>query len=197
MEFLKSFGHFFVDIIETVVVSAAIFVILYLFVMQPHRVEGESMYPTFHTKDFIFTEKVTYRFNEPKRGDIVVFKPPGDKYQGKELIKRIIALPGEKIKVEAGQVTIYNQDNPNGRVLQEDYLKPSVRTDTQAFLREGEVKELGADQYIVMGDNRGNSSDSRYFGPITKEEIVGRAFVRLLPLNKMSLINGASFKAAE
>lgn len=194
MEIFKNAGIFFIDTVETLVVAAAIFVIVYLFIMQPHRVDGESMFPTFHSQDYILTEKISYRFGRPKRGDIVVFRAPAEKDKGKDFIKRIIALPGEKIKVENNHIYIYNSQNPNGFVLEESYLRPNVVTTGEQYLQEGVVKEVSDNNYVVMGDNRQNSSDSRAFGTVPKENLIGKAFLRYWPLSKFSLINGTSFK---
>src|SRR3989344_3005136 len=101
-----------VDIIETVVVAAAIFVVVYLFLLQPHQVKGASMEPNFQENEYILTDKITYRFSEPKRGDVVVFKAPTN--PDVEFIKRIVALPGEKIEIIQNNIKIYNTEYPQG-----------------------------------------------------------------------------------
>src|SRR4030065_809809 len=108
-----------VDVIETVVVAAAIFVVVYLFLLQPHQVKGASMEPSFHDGEYILTDKISYRFSEPRRGDVVIFKAPTN--PDVDFIKRIIALPGEKVEINNSRITIYNSEHPNGFTLSEPY----------------------------------------------------------------------------
>src|SRR5438105_12984577 len=98
---LRVLTAFFIDIIETVVIAVAIFITVYLFLLQPHQVRGESMQPTFQDGEYILTDKLSYRFHEPERGDVIVFKAPQN--QAVDFIKRIIGLPGEKVKVAGGK----------------------------------------------------------------------------------------------
>ena len=170
----SSFKSHLIDFIESIVVIGAIFALVYLFIAQPHKVSGSSMYPTFVSGDYILTDKVSYRFNLPKRGDIVVLKNPRNESQ--DFIKRIIALPGDNIKVLGGRVYI------NDLLLDELYLKPEIATEPRTFLHEGEEIKVGLNQYFIFGDNRNASSDSREWGPITKEEIIGKVFFRYFPL---------------
>lgn len=162
-----------VDFFQTLVVFAAIGTVIYLFVAQPHKVSGNSMFPNFHNADYIITDKVSYRFSLPQRGDVVVFKNPKDPSQ--DFIKRVIGLPGEKVKVQGGKVYI------NGKILEEPYLKPEVYTTTGAFLQEGKEMIVNEGSTIVMGDNRPNSSDSREWGLLPNEKIIGRVILRYFP----------------
>lgn len=171
--FIESFSSHVIDFIQTLVVFGAIFALLYLFVAQFHKVSGLSMFPTFHDGDYLITEKVGYKFGEPKRGDIIVLKNPRDESQ--DFIKRVIALPGDTIKIEDNAIFL------NGLKLQESYLALEMETNSGAFLTEGTDIKAGPNQYFVIGDNRNHSSDSREWGPITKEEIVGKAFFRYWP----------------
>lgn len=166
-------GGYLVEIIETVVVCTAIFFILYLFVAQFHKVSGNSMVPTFKNEDYLITEKVSYRFGSPKRGDVIVLKNPKDESQ--DFIKRIIALPGDTIRIENNTIFINNQ------AISEPYLPAGTKTRTGSFLTEGSTVKAGPNQYFVLGDNREHSSDSREWGGVTKEEIVGKAFFRYWP----------------
>lgn len=175
-------GGYLVEIIETVVVCVAIFFILYLFVAQFHKVSGNSMVPTLKNGDYLITEKVSYRFGSPKKGDIIVLKNPRDESQ--DFIKRIIALPGEVVKIENDIVYV------NGQPISEKYIAASVQTPGGSFLTEGSTVKAGPNQYFVFGDNREHSSDSREWGGVTKEEIVGRAFFRYWPPQSMELLNG-------
>lgn len=177
----EKFKDYFIEFFETLVVIGAIFALIYLFIAQFHKVSGESMIPTFHDKDFIITEKVSYRFNNPQRGDIIVLKNPNN--ESEDFIKRIIALPGDEIKLQGGFVYI------NGQLLQEPYLPLNTSTPPQSFLSEGEVVKAGENQYFVFGDNRSHSSDSREWGGVPKEKIVGKVFFRYWPPNTIGLLN--------
>lgn len=171
--FFQNLGSFFIETFETLIVIGAVFAILYLFVAQFHKVSGLSMYPTMHDGDFLVTEKVSYRFGNPKRGQIVVLKNPRDNSQ--DFIKRIIAVPGDTLRVENDAVFV------NGQKLNETYLPPNTPTHSGAFVLESSDIKAGENQYFVFGDNRNHSSDSREWGPVTKEELVGRAFFRYWP----------------
>src|SRR3989344_7510790 len=107
MDIFRRLGAFFLDILEVVVFAVAIFLFLYLLVLQPHKIKGQSMEPNFADGEYLLTDKVTYRFSEPKRGDVVVFEAPGT--NNEEFIKRIIGLPGEQISLKDGKVAINNQ----------------------------------------------------------------------------------------
>ncbi len=178
--FFESLGGHLIDFIQTLVVFGAIFAILYLFVAQFHKVSGNSMFPTYHNGDFLVTEKITYRFGGAKRGDVIILKNPRDESQ--DFIKRVIALPGDTIKIEADSVYI------NDKLLDEPYLSSGTPTHAGAFLTEGVAVKAGSNQYFVLGDNRNHSSDSREWGPITKEEIIGRAFFRYWPPQSVGLL---------
>ena len=171
--FFDDLGSHFIDFIQTLVVFGAIFALLYLFVAQFHKVSGQSMFPTMHDGDYLITEKISLRLGEPKRGQIIVSKNPKDESQ--DFIKRILALPGDTIKVEKNSVFV------NGIKLEESYLPPGVITEAKQFLTEGVTVKASANQYFILGDNRSHSSDSRDWGPITKEQIVGKAFFRNWP----------------
>ncbi len=191
MEFGKSsFWSTVVDIIETIVVAAAIFVVVYLFLLQPHQVKGASMEPNFHDGEYILTDKISYRFGEPKRGDVVVFKAPTN--PDVDFIKRIIALPGEKLKINNNRVVIFNDEHPKGFTLSESFevMKPTAGG---SHIKEGKVIEVPAGNYFVFGDNRTHSFDSREWGPLPKKSIVGKAWLRYWPLSKLSIIRGVSF----
>ena len=179
-----------VDIIETVVVAAAIFVVVYLFLLQPHQVKGASMEPNFHDGEYILTDKISYRFGDPKRGDVIVFKSPTN--QDVDFIKRIIALPGEKIEIKTRNIVIYNSENPRGFILPESYeVKDPISGGS--YLREGKVVEVPSDNYIVFGDNRTHSFDSREWGPLPKNSIIGKAWVRYWPIRKFSFVGSVVY----
>jgi signal peptidase I len=173
----------FIEIVQTVVIFLAILMIIFLFVAQPHKVQGPSMFPTFKDGDYIITDKLTYRFSEPKRGDVIVFENP--KNHSDDFIKRIIGLPGDKVKVINSHISV------NDQVLTEPYLKPSVMTDGRFFLEEGQEKTVDPGMYFVLGDNRPYSSDSREWGLVKKSEILGRVIVRYWPPQSAGLFPGS------
>jgi signal peptidase I len=187
---VKAIGGFFLDIIETVVVALSIFLIVYLFVMQPHQVNGKSMYPSFDDGEYLLTDKISYKMGEPGRGDVVVFKAPEASQcpegTGCDFIKRIIGLPGESIQVSNNQLYV------NGVVLSESYLSPEVITQAGAYTANGTVN-VPEGAYFVVGDNRSHSSDSRTWGPVPMDKIVGKVFFRYWPPNKVGTLPSVSY----
>lgn len=172
---LKRLGAFFLDVLEVVVFAVGIFFFVYLLIMRPHKIKGQSMDPTFPDKEYLLTEKVSYYIHEPQRGDVVVFQPPPPNSDQDEFIKRIIGLPGEKVMVKVGKVYI------NGNQLKEAYLADTVYTGTEGYMAEAQEFTVPAGQYFVMGDNRPHSSDSRSWGPVAKAKISGRAWIVYWP----------------
>jgi signal peptidase I len=164
------------DALEPVLMAFAIFMMVYLFLSQPHRVDGKSMYPNYDDSEFILTDKISYRRNDPKRGDVIVFHAPPP--YNEDFIKRIIGLPGEVVMLKNGKVYI------NDVELKESYL-PGYVTTQRSFLRDEVPYKVPDDYYFVMGDNRGFSSDSREWGPVSKKSIVGKAWFRYWPLGKL------------
>lgn len=173
-------GSHLVDFIQTFVVFGAIFSMIYLFVAQPHKVSGSSMVPTFQNNDYILTDKLSYRFSLPKKGDVIVLKNPRNESQ--DFIKRIIAIPGDSVKIENGLVFV------NGNKLNEAYLPQNTLSQGGSFLAEGEQITAGENQYIVFGDNRNHSSDSREWGPVKRNEIIGKVVFRYFPATSFGLI---------
>ncbi|MCL5073812.1 MAG: signal peptidase I [Actinobacteria bacterium] len=178
--FFDNLGGYVIEFIETIVIFGAIFASIYLFVAQFHKVSGSSMVPTLYTGDYLITEKITYKFKEPQRGQIIVLKNPRDESQ--DFIKRIIAIPGDTLQISNNTVYL------NGQPLQERYLPPGTITRSGAFVTEKSLIKVADNQYFVFGDNREHSSDSREWGPVTKEEIVGRALFRYWPLQSIGLL---------
>ncbi len=168
------------DALQPVVMAFAIFMMVYLFLFQPHKVDGNSMYPNFYNKEYILTDKISYRRSEPQRGDVVVFHapPPNDA----DFIKRIIGLPSETIMVRDGLVYI------NGILLKEVYLPMDLRTAEKSFLRNGVPYQIPPGYYMMFGDNRNFSSDSREWGPVSRQAIVGKALIRYWPPSRAGLI---------
>lgn len=181
MNFYRRKGSIVIlDALEPVVMAFAIFMMVYLFLFQPHKVDGRSMYPTFNDREYILTDKISYRKSSPQRGDVVVFHAPPP-YDG-DFIKRIIGLPGETVMVRDGFVYI-NQEK-----LEEEYLPSNFSTTEKSFLREGVIYTVPEDYYIVFGDNRDNSSDSREWGPVSVKAIVGKAWFRYWPTDRIGKI---------
>lgn len=180
MELVKKVIDFVMDILETIVFVGSLFIVVYLFIMQPHQVKGASMDNTFKSGDYILTSKISYKFEQPKRGDIVVFKSP--KNPDIDFIKRIIGLPGNHVKIQNGDVVV------DGAALDEKYITARTGLMENGFMREG-VEVVVPEGYIfVMGDNRPRSSDSREFGFIPEADIIGRVFYRYFPPQKMGFI---------
>src|SRR3972149_8684701 len=177
---LRRLGAFFLDLLQTVVFAVSIFLYIYLLVLQPHKIKGASMEPNFPDGEFLLTDKITYRFNEPKRGDVIVFKAPAT-YED-EFIKRIIGLPGEQVSVNNGRVYI------NDELLDESYLDRQLITSSGNFLSEGKEIFVPQDKYLVFGDNRPYSYDSRALGFIDKDKITGRAWLIYWPLEKAGFV---------
>jgi signal peptidase I len=163
-----------------VIVAAALLTALLIktFLLQAFYIPSDSMNPTLVQHDRVLVNKLSYHFHDVHRGDIVVFeRPPGETDPRiKDLIKRVVALPGETVEGRNGQVLI------DGRALTEPYLPKGTQT------TDFTAQKIPPDKYWVMGDNRGNSKDSRVFGPIPKSLIVGRAFIRVWPISKISLL---------
>lgn len=186
----SSVSGFFLDLIETFVIGLSLFLVVYLFFMQPHQVSGLSMFPNLHSDDYVLTDKVSYRVGTPQRGDIVVFHAPPAAHcpagTGCDFIKRVLGLPGESIEVKNNGIYV------NGTLLDEPYLPEDTQTMANAFTN-GRVVSLGEDEYFVVGDNRTNSSDSRSWGPISSKNIVGKAFFRYWPFNAVKVIQSPGY----
>lgn len=177
------------DIVEVFVVSMSIFIVVYLFLVQPHQVKGQSMYPTFFDTEYLMTDKVTYKRRLPQRGEVVVFKAPLN--EDFDFIKRILAIPGDTIMVKDGGIIV------NGQLLNETYLPPEYTTRAGRYLNEGVPFTVPANSYITIGDNRGHSSDSREWGPVPFENIVGRAFFRYWPPSRMGIVGNDGYSVFE
>ncbi len=171
-----SVGSFLWELARIVVIAFVIMIGFRFFVAEPFIVSGNSMVPNFHNREYLVVNKMEYRFQDPERGDVIVFKYPKDTSQ--YFIKRIIGLPGEKVQVQNGNVTIFNDEHPEGAMLTEPYLSNQGIT-----LGKDELITLGSDEFFVLGDNRLASSDSRVWGILPRHDIVGTAWLRVFPLN--------------
>jgi signal peptidase I len=169
------------EVIKTVLISLAIILPIRYYLVQPFFVKGPSMESNFLNNDYLIVNEIGYRFEDPQRGDVVIFRYPLDTKQF--FIKRIVGLPGETVEVRDNSVIIYNKQNPGGLILKEDYLDASQQTLGNSRIR------MDDDEYFMMGDNRLMSHDSRAFGPVKKTFIIGRAMLRLYPLNRIGTIS--------
>ncbi|NQV88562.1 MAG: signal peptidase I [Parcubacteria group bacterium] len=176
----KPLESFWKEILKFALIAVIIIVPFRLYIAQPFIVSGASMDPTFETGQYLIVDQLTYHFETPQRGSVLIFKYPKD--PSKYYIKRIIGLPGETLEINGEIVTIKNTDNPDGFVLSEPYVVYKKQNNTNVTLRD--------DEYFVMGDNRIGSSDSRYWGPVAKNFIIGRPVLRLLPVTLVSLFPG-------
>lgn len=167
---------------ETIKFAIIAFIIVWpirAFVAQPFIVSGSSMVPTFQNSQYLIVDQISYRFEHPKRGDVIVFKYPND--TSKFFIKRVIGLPGETVFINEEKVSVETID---GTIINLD--EPYVKNESKNNLRI----DIGETEYFVMGDNRAASSDSRYWGNLDENFIVGKAFIRLLPFNTFGLNPG-------
>lgn len=175
-----------VEFIKTVVAIVLIAFFVRFFLFQPFVVEGSSMEPNFHNNEYLLVNKLSYRLTEPKRGDVIVFHPPTA--PGVNYIKRIIALPGETVEIRDGEIYV------NSTKIDEPYI-PQERT----LVRNSEAANLKATlsqgEYFVLGDNRDHSSDSREWGNVPKENIIGRAWVVLFPMNNFGIVLHPDYEA--
>jgi signal peptidase I len=186
----SSFALLVWDFLKIIIIAGIIIVPIRYFVFQPFVVSGPSMEPNYQSGQYLIIDELSYHFSSPQRGQVIVFIPPQNR---KEFyIKRIIGLPGETVKIDAQnkhQVEIFNTAHPEGEILHEPYLANDFMTQTHDSVIVGGEKTitLKADEYFALGDNRFASSDSRDWGPLKRSDIVGKVFVRVLPLNKFGV----------
>jgi signal peptidase I len=160
--------------VKYILIALLIVIPFRYFIAQPYIVEGSSMDPTFKNADYLIVDQISKRFEEPKRGSVVIIKFPLD--TSKFFIKRLMGLPGDMIEIKNGEVFV------NNTAINEPYIIFDKK--------ENFSKKLGENEYFVMGDNRAGSFDSRMWGTLPKSDIVGRPFLRLLPLNKIGIWPG-------
>jgi len=178
----QTISEFVVEIIKVVIISLAIIIPVRYFLIQPFYVKGASMEPNFYDHEYLIINEILYRFEKPQRGDIIVFRYPKDPSQ--YFIKRIIALPGEKVKIKENKVFIYNDQYPDGIAINEDIYLPEEESTPNLGKTEFILAE---DEYFVLGDNREASLDSRRFGPVPRRLIIGKAWIRGWPFDKITI----------
>lgn len=174
------------ETVRTFVVVICLALLIRTYLIQPFIVDGSSMVPTYHNNDYLLIDKLTYRFREPKRGEVIVFHYPRNPQEN--YIKRIVGLPGDTVEIKGDAVTIKNAANPSGTTLSEDYTNIG---DAPLPFAADMTTTLGDGQYFVLGDNRHASSDSRFFGPLDKQYLIGRPVLRLYPFSDISVLAGA------
>lgn len=182
----QAVGAFIWDLVKILVVSLIIIVPFRMFVAEPFVVSGTSMLPNYHDKDYLVIDRFSYRTGQPERGDVVVLKFPKDISQF--FIKRVIGLPGETVTMQDGYVYITNTEHPEGWKLPEPYLPSQGQT-----LGSSKPVTLGSDEYFVLGDNRTGSSDSRYWGVLPREDIVGKAWIRVFPVSRFHTLEKPNY----
>ena len=164
---------FLAELMEMVIISLLIIVPIRFFIIQPFFVKGQSMEPNFRENDYLIIDEISFRFRKPQRGEVVVLRSP--QQDGQYYIKRIVGLPHETIEIKDGLVKVYSDTNPSGEILSEPYLNSGEIT-------EGNLRiALEQNDYFVLGDNRKFSYDSRRWGILERQDIIGRAWVRLWP----------------
>lgn len=180
MEGVKRAVSAFFDFLQGIVVVLAILVMVYLFLVSPQEINGASMEPSFFNGEYILTNKIQYKMREPARGDVVIFKSPKNKEV--DYIKRVIGLPGDTVSLRDNALYV------NGQKIDEPYLRPDVVIFGGSYLQEDQEITVPEGTLFVVGDNRPHSSDSREFGPIPFEDIIGVAFLRYWPFDKFGTL---------
>ncbi len=171
---------FFRETLRFAFITLLIVLPIRFFIAEPFIVNGVSMDPTFKNADYLIVDRISYHFEDPKRGEVIIFRPP--KNESKYYIKRVIGLPGDTVELVGTTVTIKNKDHPQGFSLPQDYI---VHTKNDAF-----AITLKDDEFFVLGDNRPQSSDSRSWGPVPRKNITGRAILRLFPPTTIGVFPG-------
>ncbi len=177
-----TFKDVILEVIRVALISLAIIVPIRYYLIQPFYVKGASMEPNFYDHEYLLIDELSYRLRDPVRGEVVVFRYPLDKRNF--FIKRIIGLPGETIEIVDGQVIIYSDKYPEGIKLDESSYLPAEFRGKQ--INHSKVV-LGRDEYYVLGDNRSLSLDSREFGPVKRDLIIGRVIFRGFPFYRIDL----------
>lgn len=180
-EILKSIFEFS----KIIIIALLIVVPIRMFVMQPFFVKGASMENSFYDGEYLIIDELSYRFKDPGRGDVVVFRYPLDHKQ--YYIKRVIGLPGETVNISGGEILITKADNQKFTLDESKYLEGGETTPGLTSIA------LGSGEYFVLGDNRAHSSDSRSWGALSQKDIVGKVSVRAWPAARASLIEAPNY----
>lgn len=176
----RDFFGFVKEISKIILISLAIILPIRYFLIQPFYVKGESMEPTFYNNDYLIINEIGYRFNDPLRGDVVIFKYPKDPKE--YFIKRVIGIPGDRVAIRDNKVFIHPMNSEEAIRLEEDYLDPDEVTTKNIDIT------LKTGEYFVMGDNRSHSLDSRVFGTVSEDLIIGKVWFRGWPFSRWGVI---------
>lgn len=186
---LRLWALSFLEVAKVVLIAVAIVLPLRLFVACPFYVKGASMEPNFYDKEYLLVDEISYRFQQPQRGEVIVFRYPQDPRE--YFIKRIIGLPGETLKMDKGSIyLLQDKSMDKWTKINEAYLPPTDQT----FSFDNNQITLGSNEFFVLGDNRDHSRDSRFFGPLDKHYIIGRVILRGLPLKRAQLFKAPSYQ---
>lgn len=179
-QYMKTFFSFIWELAKIIIIALVIVIPIRYLIFQPFFVKGQSMEPNFENGDYLIIDEITYKFRAPERGEVIVFKYPNDLSQ--RYIKRIIGLPGETVEIDNSQIEISNKEGNKTLLNESEYLPSSIYT-------PGTIKFTLADgEYFVMGDNRPASSDSRRWGAVPRQDIVGRVLLRAFPFAALAKI---------
>ena len=182
----SSFFPEILEIIKIVLISLIIIIAIRTYVMQPFFVSGKSMEPNFHDGDYLIVDELSYRLDEPKRGDVIIFRYPRNTKEF--FIKRIVGLPEERVEIKDSKITIYNSENQKVITLDENiYIPLDTKTTGNYNI------SLKNDEYYVLGDNRNASADSRIWGVLEEHFIVGKAWIRAWPFGDFSVFEGVKY----
>ena len=182
---MKKFFNFIFEIFKTAILALVIVFPIRYFLFQPFIVSGNSMYPGFENGDYLIVDEISYRMREPERGEVIIFRAPDQ--ASSRYIKRIVGLPGETIEISDGVIIISNDTGVVEVLDESEYLSGLPRT-------SGQLKvSLEENQYFVLGDNRMFSSDSRSWGTLPKDNIIGRAFLRAWPADSLAVIEKPAY----
>lgn len=181
MNLFQKLYSFLIDTVQSLLIAGAVFLVIYVFLFKPFQVKGNSMYPNFYNDSYVLTNIIALKFGNPKLGDVIVFKAPPNPEEA--FIKRVIGVPGDKIMIQDGNVYL------NGKILNEEkYLKTTVKTYGESYLKEGQEITVPSDNYFVLGDNRPFSSDSRDWGFVKTDLITGYSLFVYWPVNEAKVV---------
>lgn len=183
--------RFLFELLETFLLALVVFLVVQFFVAQPYQVQQTSMENTLMPDQYVLVDKLTPDFSDYHRGDVIVFRPPSGwalDLAGTPYIKRVIAVGGDTVDIHGGHAYV------NGSQLSEPYVYENETTDMPD--NGNGVWKLGPNQLFVLGDHRQASQDSRYFGPIDRSSVIGRAWLRYWPLSQIGLVSGANQPSA-
>ena len=184
---LQAAGAFIWDLVKILALALIIIIPFRMYVAEPFVVSGSSMQPNFQNHDYLIIDRLSYIKGNPQRGDVIVLLYPKDTTQF--FIKRVIGLPGDTVKFSQGHVIIINSQHPSGLTLNEPYL-PSQ---TETIATTEQVGPLGSDEYFVLGDNRIASSDSRFWGILPRNDIVGKVWLRVYPVSTFGTVKAPAY----